>query len=232
MKLCNKCEIIKDDECFYLIKNGTKLHSLCKLCCSIKNKENNKNRDKSKKQLYNVGYYSENKVKISLQNREQKNNYQKEYYQLNKDKIFENEKVRYQTDIQFRLSKIYRNRLNSYIKGENDNIKYLKCSLIELQNFIEIQFENNMNWDNRSDIWELDHIIPISKFNLENQIHKETCFHWCNLKPILKSDNRQKSNKLFEDIIKTHHEFTLHYSKLHNLDYIDIYEFYIQNFNK
>ena len=88
-----------------------------------------------------------------------------------------------------------------------------------------------MNWDNKSDIWELDHIIPISKFNLENPIHKETCFHWCNLKPIIKSENRQKSNKLFEDIIKTHHEFTLYYSKLHNLDYIDIYEFYIQNFN-
>lgn len=130
MKLCNKCEIIKDDECFYLIKNGTKLHSLCKLCCSIKNKENLKNRDKSKKKLYDMDYDSENKDKISLQNRERKNNYQREYYQLNKAKIFEKEKLKYQTDIQFRLSKIYRNRLNSYIKGEKDNIKYLKCSLI------------------------------------------------------------------------------------------------------
>ena len=76
MKLCNKCEIIQDDDCFYLIKNGTKLHSLCKLCCSIKNKENNKNRDKSKKQLYNI-------LKIKL----------KYLYKIENKKIIINENI-------------------------------------------------------------------------------------------------------------------------------------------
>jgi hypothetical protein len=170
------------------------------------------------------------KLEISLQNREQKNSYQREYYQLNKDKIFEKEKERYNNNIQFRLSKIYRNRLNSYIKSENDNMKYLKCTLMELKNFIEVQFIENMSWNNKGDIWELDHVIPISKFNLELPEHVETCFHWTNLKPIYKSENRIKSNKIFEKIIKSHREFSFNYNKTHKLHYIDIYNFFIFNF--
>jgi len=56
--------------------------------------------------------------------------------------------------------------------------------------------------------------------------HIETCFHWCNLKPLYKSDNRQKSNKLIDNTIKYQQEFSLHYSQMHNLHYINIYDFY------
>lgn len=47
-----------------------------------------------------------------------KNEYQKDYYLQNKTVILQKEKDKYNNDVQFRLSKIYRNRLNSYIKGE------------------------------------------------------------------------------------------------------------------
>lgn len=229
MKKCNRCNIIQEDKYFYIIKNGKYLHSKCKTCCSIMNKENQKMRNKEKKNEYNKKYYSEFKSEISLQNREQKNAYQRDYYQLNKNIIFEKEKDRYNNDIKFRLSKIYRNRLTSYIKGEKDIMKYLKCNLVELQNFIEIQFGKDMSWENKGILWELDHVIPISKFNLENPKHTEICFHWCNLKPLYKLDNRKKSNKLIDEIIKTHKDFSLYFSQIHNLNYINIYDFYIQN---
>lgn len=86
-----------------------------------------------------------------------------------------------------------------------------------------------MSWENRTEIWELDHVIPVSKFNLEIQEHKDICFHWCNLKPISKSKNRTKSNKIFEKLIKEHQEFCLSYKLLHNLHYINIHEFYTHN---
>ena len=229
MKICTRCNINQNDECFYIIKNGKSLHSKCKTCCQILNKENQVKRNKDNKKEYNKKYYSEFKSDISLQNRQQKNMYQREYYQLNKDVIFEKEKERYHNDIQFRLSKIYRNRLNSYIKGEKELVKYLNCNLIELKNFIEIQFEKDMFWDNRNNIWELDHVIPVSKFNLEIPLHKEVCFHWSNLKPIYTSINKQKSNKFFKNYIKTHSEFCSNYSLTHNLHYIDIYKFFNQD---
>ena len=226
MKKCNRCNILQEDTNFYIIKNGKSLHSKCKTCCSIVNKENQKKRDKDKKNKYNKSYYLKYKADIFLQNREQKNAYQRDYYLKNKSIIFEKEKYRYHNDIKFRLSKIYKNRLTSYIKGENNSMKYLKCDLVELQNFIEIQFNKDMSWENKGTVWELDHVVPISKFNLEKLNHIETCFHWCNLKPLYKSDNRKKSNKFFKNIIKTHQNFALHYSQIHNLNYINIYDFY------
>jgi hypothetical protein len=229
MKICNNCKINKEDECFYLIKNGSKLHSNCKVCCSIKNKENQINRNKEQKNTYNKIYYSKNKNQISLQNREYKNTYSREYYQLNKNMIFEKEKERYNNDIQFRLSKIYRNRLNNYLKDELTSMKYLYCTISELKKFIEIQFDIHMNWENRSKLWELDHVIPISKFNLQLTEHKNICFHWCNLKPISTIQNRKKSNKIIENIIKEHQNFSFYYSLRNNLTYINIYDFYKNN---
>lgn len=229
MKICNKCKINKTEDTFYKIKKGKSLHSKCKECCAVINKANNLVRDKSKKLEYNKLYYELNKSEISTKDRAKKNEYQRTYYQINKESIFEKEKDRYNNDYQFRLSKIYRSRLNSYIKGETDNIKYLNCDLDELMTFIEIQFEDDMSWESKGQIWELDHVIPVSKFNLELQEHKNVCFHWCNLKPIYKAENRRKSNKLVEKIIEEHQKFCLNYFENTNLHYINIYEFYTTN---
>lgn len=222
MKKCNKCNIEKDDIEFY--KNKGK----CKDCISIYNRNYIRNEDsKELKKLSNKKYYEKNKDTISIQNREYKNQYQRQYYKNNKLVIFEKEKERYNTDVQFRLSKIYRNIMNSYIKGEKNNMKYLQCNLDEFIKFIEIQFVDNMTWDNQGDIWELDHILPVSKFNLEIPEYKNICFHWCNYKPIFKSDNKKKSNNLVEKIIQEHNDFTFNFKKENNqLNYINIYEFY------
>lgn len=42
--------------------------------------------------------------------------------------------------------------------------------------------------------YEIDHIKPISKFDLSEKEELEQCCHWSNLQPLLK-DNRYKSNK-------------------------------------
>lgn len=226
MKICITCNIEQDDSEFYTKRNQ------CKNCRSIYNKKYIRSDNSKKlKQLSDKKYYEMNKEAISAHNREYKNQYSQEYYNKNKKIIFEKEKQRYKNDVQFRLSKIYRNRMNSYIKGEKDNMKYLQCNLDEFIKFIEIQFVDDMNWDNQSEVWELDHILPVSKFNLEILEHKNICFHWCNYKPILKTDNKKKSNKLVDNIIKEHTDFALFFIKENNqlLNYINIYDFYKEN---
>jgi len=37
-----------------------------------------------------------------------------------------------------------------------------------LKYYFETLFDNNMNWNNQSIYWQIDHRIPISWFNLEN----------------------------------------------------------------
>jgi hypothetical protein len=53
-----------------------------------------------------------------------------------------------------------------------------------------------MNWNNHGIYWEIDHIIPCSRFNLEDEEQQKQCFHYSNLQPLTKTENRQKSNNI------------------------------------
>jgi hypothetical protein len=229
MKACTYCKQIKTEDNFYLIKQGKALYSKCKSCCVIVNKETQKKRDKDKKHEYNQEYYKKNKHDLSLKNKEKKNAYREQYYAKNKALIFEKEKIRYHNDINFRLSKIYRNRFNAYIKGERNALKYLECSIDCLKTYLEKQFSNHMSWDNKGSYWEIDHVIPVSKFNLANNEHVKVCFHWCNLRPIPETENKAKFNKIDYVALNNHMTYCSVYAKQNDLPFKNILDFYIQN---
>ncbi|AYV85713.1 MAG: hypothetical protein Satyrvirus33_3 [Satyrvirus sp.] len=52
-----------------------------------------------------------------------------------------------------------------------------------------------MSYDNYGE-WHVDHIIPISRFNLSILQEAKKCFNYSNLQPLWKIDNLKKSNKL------------------------------------
>ena len=70
----------------------------------------------------------------------------------------------------------------------------LGCSIDDFKRHIEKKFSKGMNWENHGE-WHLDHIKPISKFNLEDKIEREKCFHYSNLQPLWAKKNLTKSNK-------------------------------------
>ena len=45
--------------------------------------------------------------------------------------------------------------------------------------------------------WEIDHIIPISSFDLTKKENQILCFNYKNLQPLWAEDNLKKSNKIF-----------------------------------
>ncbi len=67
----------------------------------------------------------------------------------------------------------------------------LGCSIDNFKNYIESLFLEGMNWDNRSD-WHIDHIIPISLAQDENEII--VLSNYRNLRPLWSKDNIRKSN--------------------------------------
>jgi hypothetical protein len=230
MKICTSCSIDQGECNFYTLKNGKYSRSVCKACISVRNKTYQANRDKVKKRHYNKQYYEDNKELISNnKDRERSNAYRKQYYEANKTAIIEKERMRYQNDIRFRLSKIYRNRLHAFIKGEINAINYLDCNIEQLFEYLESQFCDGMTWENKGSYWEIDHILPVSKFDLTKKEHKQVCFHWCNLKPIQKSVNRTKSNKVWINIVENHSSYCNDYAKTKSLPYRDIYAFYHDN---
>lgn len=114
-------------------------------------------------------------------------------------KKWENKK--YHQDINYKLSSNLRCRLNSALKvnqiqKNNTFTKYLGCNVDFFKKYIESKFKDYMSWDNHGEIWEIDHIIPLDKFDLtiENNIYK--AFHYSNCQPLSKSQNRIKKNRV------------------------------------
>ena len=86
-----------------------------------------------------------------------------------------------------------RQALNGIYKSES-SLVLLGCKTEELKKHIESLFQDGMNWLNYGE-WEIDHIRPCSSFDLSDLKQQEECFHYTNLQPLWKHDNRLKSDK-------------------------------------
>ena len=64
-------------------------------------------------------------------------------------------------------------------------LELIGCSREDFIDYVEKQFDKNMNWDNYGTYWELDHIKPLSKGG---------SFHYSNCQPLSVTENRKKSN--------------------------------------
>ena len=65
---------------------------------------------------------------------------------------------------------------------------YLGCSFIQARRHIESQFKPGMSWRNT----HVDHIKPISLFDLRKPSQQRACFGFKNLQPLWPRDNSKK----------------------------------------
>ena len=148
--------------------------------------------NKEKKKLQSKSYYVLNKDKIKIQI--------KAYKEANKDKINSYIKNKKKTDIQYRLSCNLRVRLNSAINRNfkaGSAVRDLGCSISELKSYLESKFSSGMTWDNWAlDGWHIDHIKPLSSFDLTNRQQLLEACHYTNLQPLWATDNLIKSDKI------------------------------------
>jgi len=151
-------------------------------------KEENKKRGQA--------YYSENKETCLARN--------KRYREAHRAEANEYVLQRRKTDINFRLSGNLRNRLRralecNYKKGSA--VSDLGISIEEFRLYMESKFEIGMSWDNYGEYspivprWNINHIKPLSKFDLTDKKQlKEACHH-TNLQPMWALPNLIKGNK-------------------------------------
>jgi hypothetical protein len=81
------------------------------------------------------------------------------------------------------------------VKKTKPSIEYLGCSSEYFIEYIEKQFKEGMNWDNI----HLDHIKPVSKFNLDDEDEFLQCCNYKNFQPLLAKDNLEKHNKFTKE---------------------------------
>ena len=73
-------------------------------------------------------------------------------------------------------------------------------SSIEFKAYLEKQFKDGMSWENYGYRgWHIDHIIPISSANNEEELIK-LC-HYTNLQPLWAVDNFKKGSKIIQQTL-------------------------------
>ena len=107
---------------------------------------------------------------------------------------------RYYSDKLFKIKEILKSRLRRILKQKNVRKplafrKAFGISFEEFKKYIENQFVKGMNWNNYGK-WHLDHIVPLSFFNLSNLEEYKKANHYSNFQPLWAKENLKKSNKL------------------------------------
>lgn len=202
-RLCNQQMMFSD---FYFRKETQSYRTECKKCFrSLRKKYRNENSDtvqKSKKT-----YYYNNQEVCCERSRK--------WY--NDNKLYKNEKhavyikTKRQTDISFKMYSNIQNRIYGALKSrsttkETTTLDIIGCSIGFYKNWLEYQFDNYMNWDNHGVYWHIDHVKPCSSFDLTNQDDIKKCFNWSNVRPIEKTINLKKNDKIDLDLIRLHNE--------------------------
>lgn len=104
------------------------------------------------------------------------------------------------SDVNYRLAESLRNRLYMAIKAgatQGDAVRLLGCSIQELREHIERQFSPGMTWGNWSRHgWHIDHIRPLSSFDLSDPEQARIACHHANLRPLWAAENISKGAKL------------------------------------
>jgi hypothetical protein len=131
------------------------------------------------------------------QNKQRVYSNKKAWRELNRNKENNLNKIKYNTNIQYKTSVLLRSRLNQAIKGlikSGSAIRDLGCSISELKAHLEVQFEPDMTWGNWSRKgWHIDHIKPLAAFDLSNPKELKEACHYKNLQPLWAKDNLVKS---------------------------------------
>lgn len=101
---------------------------------------------------------------------------------------------------QFKLAHTLRCRIGAHLKKNKTKkngsaVKDLGCSISELKIHLESKFESWMTWDNygrfskNRETWNVDHIKPLSSFNLSDPIQFKQACHYTNLQPMQAYEN-------------------------------------------
>lgn len=192
MKKCSKCGEIKELGEFY--KNKKAIDGVTWYCKNCQKENSLKNRlNKEDKKEYNKQYYIENKEKVVVQ--------KKIYNEANRDKRNARERTKHhkiKNDIQYRLKRNLRARINKFVKGKNKSgsaVSDIGCAFDFFINYLQQLFQPGMTYENYG-AWHIDHIIPLVTFDLTDKEQFIKASHYTNLQPLWEVDNLRKGKKI------------------------------------
>jgi hypothetical protein len=175
----------------------------CKICGTRTPKQHTCSSEcrKEYKKRFNIEFYQNNSSRIRQ--------YAKDYYQRVKDspqykakarrtviahakRIRESPKLRMESAIRARVMMSMKRRGTN---KDGRTFKLIGCTGAELAAHIEKQFKRGMSWGNYGSKWHVDHITPLSYFDMSNPDDQRRAWNWQNLRPLWALQNITEGNK-------------------------------------
>jgi len=165
------------------------------LYCGTETKALTRKKKYCSKQYYGKDYFPE----WSKDNPARKE-YSDSYYMDNQEARQDYYNDKYDTDIDYKLKKILRSRLNKALNGNYKSgsaVDDLGCSIDLFKKYIESKWLDDMSWDNHMfEGWHIDHIIPLAAFDLTDAVQLKKAVHYTNLQPLWAKDNMAKGSQV------------------------------------
>jgi uncharacterized protein (DUF983 family) len=230
--VCNTCSQTKLQSLFI------KSRLICKDCNNLKRRDKYKNNEDYRiKAIQQASNFKQNKIiernkkieeEIGIDNKKCK-------YCLkikNKERFRHNRLKCKDCEREEPISKIIRNvrgRILSAIKNKtNHTIDYLGCNCNDYLKWLLTQ-NQLYNYENYGKKWHIDHVIPISHFNIIDEKEQMIAFNWRNTMPLSVEENLSKNNKIIKEQIKQHYD---NLQKYHNENNIEMPQIFINLFAK
>lgn len=234
-KTCSKCENSKTLEEFY--KRG----SICCECNNSKRRQKYKEDEEHRKKLILMASEFKHKKVVERQHLKEK-----EQVEMG----IENKQCKYCNEIKhhdrFRHNRLkcrdcerdeptekfkryIRTRIYNCLRYKNKTkhaIEYLGCSSDEYFKWI-FNYNDDCDLENHGKEWHIDHVIPISKFDLTDESQQLLAFNWRNTMPLSANENLTKNNKIIQEQIIEHLKNLKEYHIKQNIklpqEYIDLF---------
>lgn len=173
---------------------------------------------KEERQKYNKNYQQIHKEELNeyykqyyQDHKEQKLQYGKQYSKDHSVQRNLRRGRRKKEDLNFRIKCNLASRLSKSIKGNykvGSAIRDMCCSIDEMFKLFELMYDNNplhpilgkMCRENYGVVngifgWEVDHIVPLSSFDLTDRAQLLKAVHYSNLRPMWASQNRSEKDR-------------------------------------
>ena len=229
-KICSTCNEEKTISEFH------KGRIICCICINNKRKEKyNTDEEHRKKLIKNASEFKHNKVierqklkeiEIGIDNKKCSNcnNIKpKDRFRYNRLKCRDCER----DDPIEKFKRIIRTRIISALNCKNKHtIEYLGCNSNDYLIWI-LNNDKGYTLENRGSEWHIDHVIPLSHFDLENEEQQLIAFNWRNTMALSAKENLSKNNKIIKLQIEQHYKKLIDYHIKNDLElpieFIDLF---------
>jgi len=219
LKICNSCLVEKVETVFNIKREYRQ--GFCKDCFNNKRRDKYK-ADESYRQKCIENAISFKKEKKAIRDEEKKVKQEligignmecrycfeikpKERFRWNRKKCRDCER----DDPKEKFKRYVRTRIYNCLKVHKakSSIEYLGTSTNDYLDWI-MNYNSHYNIDNYGAVWHIDHVIPISHFDLSNENEQLLAFNWRNTMPLSATENLKKNNRIDNE------QLTKHFKKL------------------